>query len=325
MLITQELMEPKPLVSILMPCFNSERYLKEAINSIINQTYSNWELLICNDASTDNSLEVLKSFESKNIKIINNESNLGYLKSCNKLFKLTKGKYITFQDSDDYSSHNRIELLVDEFDSNPNLGACGTQFNFITNEGIVLSNQSPTYPQTHQELVNSFLMEPAFCGASVMVPQEVILDIGIYNEYWDRIGAEDFYWLYLIAEKYEVKNLNSTEYFYRHNPNSITRNKTNPRKIHSHDFLVHFIKQRQESMTDSLEQNNIDQIREMENKFIKPYQEDITYIYKRQIDWALSDNNKRKIFKLIFKAIKTNPTSLYWYKTLIYYFRKLYL
>lgn len=305
-----------------MPCFNSEKYVTEAIQSIINQSHSNWELLICDDASTDNSLAILKSFESTNIKIYENKSNLGYLKTCNKLFKVAKGEYITFQDSDDYSDHKRIELLLNAFKLNPQLGACGTQFNFMTDEGVKLPEQSPTYPEKHSKIIESFFSDPGFCGASVMVTKEVIKDIGVYNEYWDRIGAEDHYWLYLISEKYEVSNLNEVLYYYRHNPQSVTRNKTNPRKIHCHDFLFFFFNQRKETETDYIETGNHSAIKEMENKFLTPYLKDSTFIYKRLVDWAYSDQDFKAVFKLIFKAIKTKPLSIYWYKSLFYYARK---
>jgi glycosyltransferase involved in cell wall biosynthesis len=318
-------MKKSPLVSILMPCFNSSKYIKEAISSIQNQTYENWELLICNDASTDDSLAILKNFESVKIKIFENKENKGYLKSCNFLFTKVEGDFITFQDSDDYSELIRIELLLKQFEQNSKLGACGTQFNFMTDSGIKLPENSPSYPLTHNEIVESFKVAPGFCGASVMITREVLEKIGVYNEYWDRIGAEDHYWLYLIAEKYEIANIKETLYFYRHNPNSVTRNKTNPRKIHCHDFLKHFFKQREETGTDDIENCNDEAVKNMENKFIAPYEKDPTYIYMKLIDWANTDNNNKAVFKYIFMALKIDPLNFYWYKTLFYYIRKTYL
>ena len=317
-------MEELPLVSILMPCYNSEKYISEAISSIINQSYSNWELLICNDSSTDNSLSIIKEFESDKIKIFENKKNKGYLKTCNFLFDQAKGDYITFQDSDDYSSINRIELLLKEFKKNPKLGACGTQFNFMTDSGIKLPKDSPIYPLKHNDIIDSFITAPGFCGASVMVTKEVIDSIGVYNEYWDRIGAEDFYWLYLISEIFEVSNIPNTSYFYRHNPNSITRNKTNPRKIHCHDFLTFLIEQRIKTSSDFLEESNINGIREMENKFTQPYIDEPNLLFFRLADWAYTDNKNKEVFQQLFKALKNRPTSLYTYKTIWFYFKKVY-
>lgn len=314
-----------PLISVLMPCYNSEQYLEEAILSIINQSYDNWELLICNDASTDNSLKILQKYKSDKIKIFENKYNLGYLKTCNFLFSKAIGDYITFQDSDDYSDIKRLQLLLNKFIENPQLGACGTQFNFMTDEGVKLPEDSPVYPTHHQEIVKTFSESPGFNGASVMVKKEVIETVGTYNEYWDRIGAEDHYWLFLIAEKYQVANLEETLYYYRHNPNSVTRNKTNPRKIHCHDFLMHFFQQRKSSGTDDIETNNIGSIEKMEKTFVNIYEKDPTYIFTRLIDWSYTDQDFTSVFKYIFSALKVKPLSLYWYKTLFYYFKKIYL
>lgn len=313
------------LISILMPCYNSEKYVVQAIESIKNQSHTNWELLICDDKSTDDSLNIITKFKSEKIKVYKNDNNLGYLKTCNILFKHANGEYITFQDSDDYSDENRLSDLLNEFKKNSKLGACGTQFNFITDNGVKLTSDSPKYPLNHSEILDAFLSSPPFCGASVMVDSSVLKSVGLYNDYWDRIGAEDHYWLFLIAEKYEVANIDKVQYYYRHNPNSVTRNKSNPRKIHCHDFLMHFFSQRINTGSDDLELGNLRAINEMEKKYLLPYEQDPTYIYKRLTDWAYSDKNFRSVFKNIFKALKTKPFSLYWYKTLVYYLRKIYL
>jgi glycosyltransferase involved in cell wall biosynthesis len=317
-------MEKQSLVSILMPCYNGEQYVTEAIQSVLNQSYEHWELLICNDASTDKSLSIIESFKSEKVKVFENKQNKGYLKTCNFLFEQAKGDYITFQDSDDYSSLDRIQLLINEFEQNPNLGACGTQFNFITDSGIKLPDDSPVYPLKHNDITKSFMRESGFCGASVMVTKEVINEIGIYNKYWDRIGSEDHYWLYLIAEKFEIANIKETSYFYRHNPNSVTRNKTNPRKIHCKDFLLYFFKQRKATGTDDIERKDQEAILKMEDSYTDIYKKDTTFIYKRLTDWAYSDQNNKAVFNHIFSALKLKPFSLYWYRTLFYYIRKIY-
>lgn len=312
-------------ISILMPCFNSEAYIDQAINSILNQTYTNWELLICNDYSTDNSLEKIKKYSSPKIKVFENEKNLGYLKTCNKLFQLATGDYVTFQDSDDYSEHNRLETLILAFSNDPDLSVCGSQFQFMTNEGVKLPNESPNYPLTHSEIANQFPELTPFCGASVMLKKEVLNAFPKYDEYWDRIGAEDHYWLFKISEKFKVANIQDILYYYRHNPKSVSRNKTNARKMHCHDFFTFFINQRKSTGTDFIEQNNVQGILEMENSFLKPYQENPNLIHFRQADWAFDAKNNKLVLHHIFNAIKNNPyNSLVW-RTLWYYFKKIYL
>src|SRR5690242_9380591 len=95
-----------------MPVYNASSYLREAIESILNQTYSNFEFIIINDGSTDNSLEIIRSYHDPRISVVNNETNLGIIKTRNKGLKLAKGKYIANMDADDISLSSRLEKQV---------------------------------------------------------------------------------------------------------------------------------------------------------------------------------------------------------------------
>src|SRR5665647_1154917 len=105
-------MKDSPLVSVIMPVFNAENYLDEAIVSILVQTYNNFEFIIINDASTDRSMEIIKSYHDNRIHIISNNKNLGNYKSRNSGYRISKGKYIAVMDADDIAFPNRIERQV---------------------------------------------------------------------------------------------------------------------------------------------------------------------------------------------------------------------
>ena len=145
-----------PLISVIMACYNSEKYVDKAVQSIINQTYTNWELLICDDQSKDNTLKIIEKINDPRIKIFKNEKNLGYLKTCNRLFSSASGDYITFQDSDDFSHKERLSLQLNHLLNNANLGAIGTQFNFTNLEGTPLQKSSPIYPTEHSQIITEF-------------------------------------------------------------------------------------------------------------------------------------------------------------------------
>ena len=98
-----------PTVSVIMPVYNAEEFVGEAIQSILDQTYSDFEFLIYNDASTDQSLEIIQSFTDPRIKLIDSKINTGYLKHLNEGIKLAKGKYIARMDADDIALPERIE------------------------------------------------------------------------------------------------------------------------------------------------------------------------------------------------------------------------
>lgn len=117
-----------PLVSVIMPVYNVEKYIKSAIESILEQTYHRFELIIIDDKSNDHTFEILKSYEykEKRIILIRNEKNLGVSKSLNKALELSKGKYIIRMDGDDWSYPQRFELQVKLMEDNPDVVVSGS-------------------------------------------------------------------------------------------------------------------------------------------------------------------------------------------------------
>ena len=115
----------KPLVSVVMPVYNSEKYIKEAIDSILAQTYSNFEFIIVYDKSTDKTLDIIKSYQDERIKIINGE-NKGLAAALNKGILSSKGKYIARMDSDDISLPERFEKQVEYLENNPEISLLGS-------------------------------------------------------------------------------------------------------------------------------------------------------------------------------------------------------
>lgn len=117
-------MSNKPLLSVLMTAYNRERYIAEAINSVITSTYLNWELIIVDDQSTDDTLKIAESFQKKDnrIKVFLNEKNLGDYPNRMKAAGYAKGKYIKYLDSDDYIYPHGLELMVESMEKFPNAG-----------------------------------------------------------------------------------------------------------------------------------------------------------------------------------------------------------
>ena len=109
-----------------MSVYNSEDYLKEAIDSILGQTYANLEFIIIDDASTDRSLDIVKSYNDKRILLIKNEVNIGLAASLNKGIEIARGKYIARMDSDDISQSNRIYEQVKYLENNPDILCYGS-------------------------------------------------------------------------------------------------------------------------------------------------------------------------------------------------------
>ncbi len=128
-------MENIPKVSVLMPVYNGALFLRSAIESILNQSFVDLELLIIDDGSTDSSADIIHSFDDLRIRYIKNEENLGIVKSLNKGLTLARGIYIARMDADDISLPQRLQRQVDFLDANPETGICGSNAITIDSEG----------------------------------------------------------------------------------------------------------------------------------------------------------------------------------------------
>ena len=249
----------QPLVSIIMPAFNCEKYISQAIDSIINQTYKNFELLIADDCSSDNTKNIVDSYIDERIKRFHNERNLGYLQASNKLFALCKGNYITFQDADDYSDIKRLEKLVFFLKNNPGIHAVGSNIIKIdiNNNYIYKSNFALTTEQIKIAFKN---YRTTFVGSALMLRKELLSEIGFYNIWFDRIGSEDIYMHSLILDNHQIANISENLYYYRTNPQSVSITQTNSKSAIGHELIIEMYKRRQKGKEDYLQTNNIKQL-----------------------------------------------------------------
>ena len=127
----------EPLVTVAVPVFNTGPYLRQCIESIINQTFSDWELIAVDDGSTDDSLEILKSFSNERIKIYKNGCNKGPGYTRNFIVAHARGQYIALQDSDDYMGPNRLKEQVNVLRQNPTIDLVGSRMTLIGKGGEV--------------------------------------------------------------------------------------------------------------------------------------------------------------------------------------------
>lgn len=195
---------PLPLVSVLMTVYNSEKYLREAIDSLLVQSYSNLEIILINDGSTDETVQIINSYNDPRIKFHDNGQNLGIVKSRNKALTLANGKYLATLDSDDISLPDRIREQVDFMESNPEYGMCGTYYYTINKEGDIM--REVRFPVNDGDSRTHFIAGNCFCHSSVMLRNGVIKDLYFSESYQ---LAEDFDLWYRIAAHSMIKNIPS--------------------------------------------------------------------------------------------------------------------
>lgn len=159
-----------PKISVLMPVYNTEKFLKEAIDSILNQTFEDFEFLIINDASTDNSKNIILSYDDKRIRYFKNIKNLGVARTLNKGLRLAKGKYIARMDADDRALPSRLEKQVAYMDAHPEISVCGTWLKAIFDT----KSKIWKVPTTHDEIRSLMLFHDAVFHPTVMMRMEII-------------------------------------------------------------------------------------------------------------------------------------------------------
>ncbi len=181
----------KPLISIILPVFNREEYVFEAVESILNQTYTKFELIIIDDASTDKSVKIINQIIDSRIHLIENKINLGVAASTNIGIKNAKGKYIAKMDSDDIALPLRLEKQVSFMEADKDIMVCGCNIEYFGAEKKIIK-----YKENHKAILVEMLLRNPFANPTVLI-RKGIFNTFLYNEsyrygedyeFWTRIG-----------------------------------------------------------------------------------------------------------------------------------------
>ncbi len=188
-------------VSVLMPVYNGEKYLQEAINSILNQTYSDFDFLIINDGSTDRTEEIILSNTDPRIQYIKNDTNLKLIGTLNKALSLVNGKYLARMDADDICTPDRLQKQLEAMEQNPNIGAVGCAMDiFGSNDNRVVRFDSDADYIKFRLLFGCYIVH----GAS-LIRMSVLKENNItFNP--DYVHCEDHYFFWQIANKSAIYN-----------------------------------------------------------------------------------------------------------------------
>lgn len=219
------------LVSVVIPIYNVEKYLEECLNSIINQTYTNLEILCIDDCGTDNSINILKVFaeKDKRIKIISNEKNIGLGATRNNGINNASGKYIYFIDSDDFIDLNYIEQLVLEIEKNQVNVVCNNKilkyYDNNLNKNKFIKTEKDFILNTKLNWDDGFLKNMSISAWCKLYNLKFLKENKIYFAE-NKLIFEDFYFIFLLNTKIKIISFiyNST-YYYRQRENSLINQK----------------------------------------------------------------------------------------------------
>lgn len=200
----------KPKVSVLIPSYNHSNYIKETISSVLNQTFTDFELIVLDDCSTDDSVSVIKSFSDDRLKFIKSFVNSGVVSSLNKMIKIASGEYIAVLGSDDVWNPDKLEKQVFYLEGHPNIAACFSRVTVI-DENSFLIKKSNIFPTEIFNIKNSdrlelikdfFFSGNHLCHSSVLIRSDVQNEIGNYDPFFRQLHDFDM-WIRLLL-KYDI-------------------------------------------------------------------------------------------------------------------------
>lgn len=316
-----------PKVSVIVPSYNHADFISESITSILNQTFQDFEVLILDDCSKDESLSIINKFTDERISIFVNEENIGSSATMNKLIKLANGEYIALLNSDDVWEINKLEKQIDFMENNKQYGALFTNVKIIDEEGNEFTSKEHFYTsifeqsnRSRYEWLNYFFNKGnCLCHPSILIRKSVYNDIGLYNplmaslpdfEMWVRVCLK--YEIYVMLEKLvKFRILNNEQNASSYNPSNTIRCQFEYKQILNHflllsndDYEFVFKEKVQKHLILSLSDNAINS----NQKFMQSWGIEILYKFLQNDSKYMKANEFTKLTALndIFSVIKTD-------------------
>ena len=216
----------QPLVSVIIPCYNVSAYIEKAVRSITGQSYKSLEILIIDDASTDDTLQKVRSIKDERVKIVALTENTKKVGAVNQALKQISGELICFQDGDDWSEKDRIKEQVKQFEEIPDLGICFTSYRFTGNTKRMPGKIALSNDELKDEFLNfgnkkNSTYGPTACG-TMMISKKVLDKTGGYHSYFAGRVGEDIHWIYRILKNFKGITVNKILYNYHVRKESLT-------------------------------------------------------------------------------------------------------
>jgi len=213
-----------PEVSVIMGIYNCEKYLEEAIDSIMAQTFTDWNMIMCDDASTDNTYNIAKKYADKypdKFILIKNDTNMGLNTTLNNCLKYAKGKYIARMDGDDISYPTRFYEEVSFLNENLQYSIVSCQMEYFDENGVFRVSNMKKEP-----VCNDLVYGTPFCHAPCMVRREAYDAVNGYSVSKWLLRAEDYHlWIKMYRNGFLGYNLDKALYKMRDDRNSVKRRK----------------------------------------------------------------------------------------------------
>ncbi len=279
------------LLTIIMPVYNASAFVEETVESILNQTFKDFELWIADDASTDESLSIVKSFNDLRVKIFPNATNQGRVNTVNKMVKEIASPFFTITDADDVSHPQRLKRQIEFLESHSDYLMVGTSYWAMDEKGFLVREMK--LKTDVKELRSAALNQSQFLGPTTVMRKTVLDHFPeFYREYFiDNFADADL--SCRILDKFNSTNIDEPLYFYRVVKNSVTRKKVTVRNLNLNQVIAFLSRQRREQREDCLQRGNKSEADEFLSTIQEEYDSDPSFFYRHQaffhLYWRLND------------------------------------
>tara|TARA_Y200000002_G_scaffold299988_1_gene254967 strand:+ start:7833 stop:8819 length:987 start_codon:yes stop_codon:yes gene_type:complete len=293
-------MNTSKLISVILPVRNGKEYLNDSIQSILNQTYSNFELIIVNDGSTDNTLEIINSYDDDRIRVFST-NGLGLVNALNLALKHSKGKFIARMDADDVSMQNRLEKQFERINEDEDIGLVFTNVILIDNDSNIIKKM-PYHQINNNNIEKSLIFKSKsiqLVHPSILIRKKLLEKIGGYRNY---SACEDRdLWLRLISETKFTK-LEDPLLFYRVNYEGVSKTMFKKQSVNSILCVLNYTFHKR---------FNIDIYKDFPDILQKLYKSAENHASKRLFDYEILLDLKKLInnkayFKIVYKVLRNN-------------------
>lgn len=308
-----------PVVSVLMAVYNAESYLPDAIASVLAQTYPRLEVIILDDCSTDRSPAIIGSVTDTRIKVLRNETRLGYLRSSNRLLHAASGDLLAFQDADDSSESNRLAAQVSAFEADPRLGICGTWARLVDSRGRLLSiDERPVEDFAIREQM--YVRNP-FLGPSLMVRAAAFREVGGRREAFDGYSHQDDDWACRIVDRFRARNLPHPFYTYRQHQSSNSK-QVNIKRALGNLLARELARERRDNGSDVLERADLAGFDALVSRLAAPYSNDVALLDREFASRFLWGGFPSWAIRHACAAVGKSPGDMRNYRVLAFCIRK---
>jgi glycosyltransferase involved in cell wall biosynthesis len=207
----------KPKISVVMPVYNAEKFLREAIDSVLRQTFSDFELIIINDGSSDKSQEIINHYKQWDSRIVSvTQDNRGVVATANRAMRMAKGEYIARMDADDVSFSDRLRQQALILDKHPKTVLVCSNFEVFNDTGEFCYRE--IVPPNNREIKRALYIRNPIANGSTLIRKTALEKVGYFNE----VFAEDFQMWMRLSKEGDFESTGTTLYRWRMNPNGLT-------------------------------------------------------------------------------------------------------